>query len=129
MKNLDKPSTPNYINNMKITIEGINYEINMQKAKELGICTEIREQIESFNVGDVFEKVDEGGNVRVLISQSSHGSRREDKYNIAGCIGLEVYSDFSDRSISEKELLKWLNKREYKFVKNINKQISNLIED
>ena len=114
---------------MKITIEGINYEINMQKAKELGICTEIHKPIKDFNVGDVFERASDGSKLRILISQSVFASKREGKYNIAGLYGLQLFSDFDDRYISRKELLKWLNERNYKFVKNINKQISNLIED
>lgn len=114
---------------MKITIKGTSYEIDIQKAKQLGICKEIIMPIANFNVGDVFERKSENSKLRVLIIQGVFGEKDERNFNIAGLHGLKVYSDFSGKgTVSKKDILEYLNARGYKFVKNINESVKSLIE-
>jgi hypothetical protein len=114
---------------MKITIEGTNYEINIEKAKQLGLCTEIRQPIKGFQVGDVFSLNEEGSSLRVLIVQSTYGGKKKPTYNIAGINGVYLYSDFRDRAVSQTEILKFLNERNFKFLKNINNEIASLVDE
>lgn len=103
---------------MKIEIEGKEYEIDISRAKELGICKETK--ITDFSVADVFEN--KNGS-RILIVQSSYSFA---KYNIAGLSGLYLFSNF-DEPLSREQMLLFLNNREYKFIKNINSDIETLI--
>lgn len=113
---------------MKITIEGTSYEIDIQKAKQLGVCKEINAPITNFQVGDVFERA---SRFRVLIIQGAYNGVDEEKgFNIAGRDGLEPYSDFSNTgTVSKQEILEYLNARAYKFVKNINESVKSLIQE
>ena len=104
---------------MKIEFENNEYEIDVERAIELGICKKVQNVL-SFRVGDVFEA--RGG--RVLIVEHMYGS---DQYNIAGLDGLKLYSDF-DEPLTSSEMLEYLNESDYKFVANINDKIAELIE-
>jgi hypothetical protein len=106
---------------MKIEIEGKEYEIDINRAKELGLCKEIK--ITDFSVGDVFET--KCGS-RVLIIRSTYNPYGY-KYNIAGNDGLYLYSDFGENPLGREQMLDFLNKHEYKFIKNINSDIETLI--
>lgn len=105
---------------MKVTLDGKEYEVNLAKAKELGLCKEIEPQITSFFVGDIFKAA---SSCRVMIIQSQY---RNPTYTLAGLSGLELFSNIS-HSLYEKEMLEYLNKHRYKFLGNINKGISELI--
>lgn len=105
---------------MKITIEDNEYEIDVERAIELGICKKARKEITNFNVGDVFEGQ---AGVRVLIIQSKFFA---DEYNIAGICGVLLYSDFA-KPLSAKQMIDYLNENGYEFVDNINEQIHDLI--
>lgn len=113
---------------MKITLENQEYEIDIQRAKELGLCKEVAKEITDFNVGDVFEC--QNGE-RVLIVQSEHGNKSEHgaRYNIAGLNGLKVFSDFGSSLLNHQQMLKWLRDNEYSFVANINDDIEELIKN
>jgi len=107
---------------MKIEIEGKEYEIDINRAKELGICKETPKKITDFSVGDVFESKDY---LRILIVHSSYSKT---KYNIAGLNGLRLYSDFGENPIGTEQMLEYLNNHQtYKFIKNINSDIDSLI--
>jgi len=105
---------------MKIKIENEQYEIDVNRAIELGICKKVRDILD-IRVGDVF--VDDCG-TRLLIVESAYNSSR---YNIAGLYGLDFYGDF-DEPQTINEMLDFLNDKGYKFVANINDEISELIE-
>jgi hypothetical protein len=105
---------------MKIEFENNQYEIDVERAIELGICKKARKEITDFNVGDVFEGQ---AGVRVLIIQSKFFA---DAYNIAGIYRVSLYSDF-DEPLSANQIVDYLNHNEYEFVDNINKQIHELI--
>lgn len=109
---------------MKIEIEGKEYEIDFNRAKELGLCKEIHEKITDFSAGDVFESKN---GTRILIIQTSYSNT---KYNIAGRNGLYLYSDFNSQPFSRVEMFEYLNSDlKYKFIKNINNDIDTLISE
>jgi hypothetical protein len=107
---------------MKIEIEGKEYEIDINRAKELGLCKETPKKITDFSVGDVFESK-QGS--RIIIIQCLYSYSY--KYNIAGNYGLYLYSDFGKNPLNQEQMLDFLNKHEYKFIKNINSDIETLI--
>jgi hypothetical protein len=107
-----------------ITIGGKELEIDLEKAKELGLCREVHQKITSFKVGDVFGGP---GFSNVLITQSHYGYQEGKKYDLAKTCGLELYSAFLDGARTESEILEYLNKNKLKFIKNINKEIIALI--
>ena len=107
-----------------VTINGQDFTIDLDKAKKLGLLQE-QQPITDLAVGDVFES--DGGLVRVMIIDAFYDCYDNiDRFQIAGLNGLEPYSDF-DELLSMTEMLDWLNSRKYKFVKNINDKINELI--
>ena len=112
---------------IKVTIEGEEYNIDIEKAKELGVLKEDK-TIKDFQVGDVFST----GFDPILIVQNGWPiTSKEQRYNIAGLDGLFLYSNFGDKGLSKEEMLKYLNKGDdgfgYKFVKNVNSEIETLL--
>jgi hypothetical protein len=115
---------------IKVTIEGEEYNIDIEKAKELGVLKvpKVDTTIKSFQVGDVFSL----GFDPILIVQNGWPLiSAEQRYNIAGLDGLFLYSDFGSKGLSVKEMLDYLNKGDdgfgYKFVKNVNSEIETLL--
>ncbi len=112
------------MNTTTVTINGQNFTIDLDKAKELGLLQE-QQPITDLAVGDVFEG--EGGLIRIMIIDAFYDdSDNINRFQIAGVNGLEPYSDF-DELLSMSDTLDWLNDRKYKFVKNINDKIQKLI--
>lgn len=110
---------------MKIEIEGKEYEIDINRAKELGLCKETHKKITDFSVGDVFESKHD---LRIIIIHSTYNPYGH-KYNIAGNIGLGLYSDFGENPLGQEQMLDFLNSKEYKFIKNITVDIDTLISE
>lgn len=112
---------------MKITIEEKDYEIDIQRAKELGLCKEVGKEITDINAGDVFEAP---CRERVLIVEAVYGSKSfgSKRYNIAGLDGLELFSDLNNEPLYHKEMIAWLNKNKYTFIANINLDVKGLIK-
>ena len=112
------------MNTTTVTINGQDFTIDLDKAKELGLLQE-QQLITDLAIGDVFES--EGGLIRVLIIDAfCDDSDNINRFQIAGLNGLEPYSDF-DELLSMSDMLDWLNDRKYKFFKNINNKIQKLI--
>jgi hypothetical protein len=112
------------MNTTTVTINGQDFTIDLDKAKALGLLQE-RQPITSLAIGDVFES--DGGLIRVLIIDAFYdGSDNINRFQIAGLDGLEPYSDFEEL-LNMADMLDWLNDRKYKFVKNINDKINELI--
>jgi hypothetical protein len=117
-----------YNNSMKITIEGKEYLIDIDKAKSLGVLKEDT-TIKSFKLGDAF-KLD-NGNIVVIIETGYDNYRR--RYSFTGlCSELQNYSTFGSEGGTEEEVLKQLNKWKIHsglvFVKNINEDIAELFK-
>lgn len=105
---------------MKFEHEGKEYEIDLTKAKELGLCKEILKEIKNVQAGDVFKNA---FGTKILIVEAIY---KNTSYNIAGLCGLRLFSDFRVSPKSKSELLEWLNHKKYVFVKNINDEIDDI---
>lgn len=116
---------------IKFNIDGKDYSLNIEKLRSSGLLEE--DQVEenkplTFSVGDVFEHC--GGFVRVLIVGCNGFFGGEDrlknqKYQILGLDGLEPFADFAE-PVSHNEMTEFLE-RNYKWIKNINKDVEGLI--
>jgi hypothetical protein len=117
---------------IKITIEGKEYNIDIEKAKELGVLKvpKVDTTIKSFEVGDVFSS---GFDAILIVQNGRPLISAEQRYNIAGLDGLFLYSDFGSEGVSKEEMLAYLNKGDdgfgYKFVKNVNSEIETLLRN
>lgn len=113
---------------IKVTIEGEEYLIDIDKAKELGVLKEDK-TIKDFKVGDVFAWADNG--CALLIVENGFQHNKPQKYNIAGLNGLYVYSSFKTEGATREQMLKYLNTPVYglRYVKNINSEIKTLLQD
>jgi len=112
------------MNTTTVTINGQDFTIDLDKAKQLGLLQE-RQLITDLASGDVFES--EGGVVRIMIIDAFYDdSDNINRFQIAGLNGLQPYSDFEEL-LDMGDMLDWLNDRKYKFVKNINDKINALI--
>lgn len=112
------------MNTTTVTINGQDFTIDLDKAKALGLLQE-RQPITDLAVGDVFES--EGRFVRMMIMDAFCDCQDNiDRFQIVGLNGLEPYSDFN-QLLSMSDMLDYLNSRKFKFVKNINDKINELI--
>jgi hypothetical protein len=114
-----------------LTLDNKEYKVNLNKLIQLGVIEDpnanvdsepdLNEKIEDFSAGDVFQTEFNS----VLIIECNY--YLEKKYQIAGLDGLQVYSDF-DGPVDFDTMLDFLNEDSYKFVKNINHDINELIK-
>jgi len=114
-----------------LTLDNKEYKVNLNKLIQLGLIedtdanddseTDLDEKIEHFNTGDVFQTEFNS----VLIIECDYKS--DNLYQIAGLDGLKVYSDF-DGPVDADSMIAFLKEDGYKFVKNINDDIHELIK-
>lgn len=114
---------------MKVNIDNKEFEIDIERAKELGLCKEVRKLVTSFEVGDVFEAI---GHSRIVITEATWSSTGGNKrYNIAGLHGFKVFgnmgADVSNLPI-HKQFLNYLNENGFVFIGNINSDVQALID-
>jgi hypothetical protein len=115
-----------------LTLDDKEYKINLNKLIQLGLIEDtdanvdsepdLDEKIEHFNTGDVFQT--EFNSVLIIECNNYYSDKM---YQIAGLNGLKVYSDF-DGPVDFDTMLDFLNEDSYKFVKNINDDIHELIK-
>jgi hypothetical protein len=114
---------------MKVTLEGKEYEIDLEKAKELGVIKEDN-SIKDFEVGDVFSS---GFNPILIVQNGWPDASKEKRYNIAGLDGMHLYSDFGNKGASKQEMLNYLNYgrrgEDLQFIKNVNSEIDTLLRN
>jgi hypothetical protein len=113
-----------------LTLDNKEYKVNLNKLIQLGVIEDtddnvgsepdLDEQIENIQAGDVFQTEFNS----VLIIECNYSDKL---YQIAGLDGLTVYSDF-DGPVDVDTMLNFLNEDGYKFVKNINDDIYELIK-
>lgn len=85
-------------------------------------------QITDFKVGDVFA-YNEGKSTKVLILSTGYDSDRYVFGNNCNS-GLKIYCDFSNEGgATKEEMLKKLNDNRAKFIKNINNDLNNLVNN
>lgn len=102
---------------MKININNTEYDLDVEKAKALGVL--VSPKIIDFKVGDVFH----GRNTSsLLILRTAWG---KDTFLLAGYDGVEPYS--SMQTTTKSQILKYLNDNKCYFVRNINKEVNELI--
>lgn len=117
---------------IKISIEGQDYNVNLQKAIELGVISK-DSTIKDFRVGDAYKF--DNGNVIVIVENGYNPiyiKNSPSMYNICGLErGLEVYSTFGRNGVTKEEMLEYLNKHKSKltFIKNINNDFKHILSD
>ncbi len=115
--------------NAKLTLNNKEYTVNFDKLLSLGVIEDYEEETANFHEiefvkgGDVYECPP--GNMRVLIVPCDVESNT---FQIAGLNGLKPFSDF-EKPVSSETILEFLNDGEYRFVKNINSKVEELIND
>jgi hypothetical protein len=117
-----------YNNNMKLTIEGKEYNIDIEKAKELGVLKEDN-TIKSFKIGDTYRLK---AGIYVVVVEVGYNLYGNMSYSFAGFQGkLQNYSPFGKEGGTEEQVLERLNHYQAKegavFVKNINEDFKNLL--
>ena len=118
-----------------LTLDNKEYKINLNKLIQLGLDLiedtdanvdsepDLDEKIENIQAGDVFQTEFNS----VLIIECNYSDYSDKLYQIAGLDGLTVYSDF-DGPVDADSMIAFLNEDGYKFVKNINDDIYELIK-
>lgn len=97
---------------MKINIDNEEYELNVEKAKKLGVL----EPVISLKEGDLYS------NIYTQVIVATH----EGKFILMGA--GTIFSAYN-KEYTEKELFDFLKQNKYKFIKNIKltiDQVSNL---
>jgi hypothetical protein len=116
---------------LKVTIEGVEYTIDIEKAKSLGVLKQDA-AIKKIEVGDLYLLANVSPLIIVEHGFASLGSGEAILYNFIGLwSGLQTYSDFP-HGATEEEMLAFLNEgiksKELKFIKNIDIDFTRLIE-
>jgi hypothetical protein len=116
---------------MKITIEGKEFEIDLERAKSLGLCKEVRKPLTEVISGGVYSTLKDNQS-NVLVIQTNYTYKGERLYQIYGdVLGRErgTLTPFSNCSnpVDKNELLNFLNRYEYELVKTIGDLIVNLV--
>jgi len=116
-----------------LTLNDKEYKVNLNKLIQLGLIEDtdadvdsepdLDEKIENIQAGDVFQTEFNS----VLIIECNYSVYSDKLYQIAGLNGLKVYSDFGG-PVDFDTMLNFLNEDSYKFVKNINDDIHELIK-
>lgn len=103
----------------RISLDGADYEINIEEAQRLGLIKEIKPKIE---VGDIFHYGSEVYGILVQIKQS------KDSYTILGCYdNLNVWS--GPFPINYEQLIEYIDDKKLVKVGNINETVSNYLEN
>lgn len=114
---------------MKVTIEGKEYNIDIEKAKELGVLKEDN-TIKSFKIGDTYRLK---AGIYVVVVEAGYNLYGDNlRYSFAGYQGkLQNYSTFGKEGGTEEQVLERLNNYQANqgavFVKNINEDFKNLL--
>ena len=117
---------------MKITLENKEYEIDIERAKQLGLCKKVHEQITSFKVGDVFHAP---GHSRIVITAANwcySSDKNNRRYNIAGSCGLNLFSNFGsdlEKLPTYEKMLNYLNNQQFVLIGNINSEMATAINN
>jgi len=116
-----------------LTLDNKEYKVNLNKLIQLGLIEDtdadvdsepdLDEKIENIQAGDVFQTEFNS----VLIIECNYSDYSDKLYRIAGLDGLTVYSDF-ESPVDADSMIAFLNEDGYKFVKNINDDIYELIK-
>ncbi len=116
-----------------LTLDNKEYKVNLNKRIQLGLIEDtdadvdsepdLDEKIENIQAGDVFQTEFNS----VLIIECNYSDYSDKLYQIAGLDGLTVYSDF-ESPVDADSMIAFLNEDGYKFVKNINDDIYELIK-
>lgn len=106
-----------------VKIDGIEYELDLQRAKQMGIIKESK-KINDFEIGDLF--IYENTNWFVVVRQGYFS----DKYTIIGLDdSFRHFSDCGTDGLSKSQMLGFLNRGGEKiFVKNINEDFTNVVK-
>lgn len=106
-----------------INIDGINYELDLQRAKQLGIIEESK-RIKDFEIGDLFAYA--GSDCWFVVVE--HGC--SGNYAIIGLdSSLRPFGDCGASGFSRSQMLNFLNTGVEKiFVKNINEDFANVVK-
>ena len=110
---------------LKVTIEGTEYTLDIEKAKNLGVLKE-GAIIKDFKVGDMYA-LDEYEAIIIIETGYCSGS-----YSIIGLSeGLDHYSDFGEDGVGSSKMLEYLqmNYTSNHFVKNINNDFKKLVKE
>lgn len=99
---------------MKITIENEEYDLNIDRAVELGIAKKVRPKLTSIKPGDVFKVNPKGNNYIVIIKT------HDDKYLLGGLLN-NPFDLYSQSEMSEAEALAFLNGNNWGYIDNISK--------
>lgn len=114
---------------MKVTIEGKEFEIDLERAEELGVLKETLPLITDFEIGDAYRL--KYGN-SIVVVEAGYAGGDSMRYSFSG-FGNELcnYSSFGKRGGTREQVLEYLNAYQKKgavFIKNINEDFKKLLK-
>ena len=116
---------------LKVAIEGVEYIMDVEKAKSLGVLREDT-TIKKIEIGDLYLLHNVSPLIIVEHGFASLGSGEAILYNFIGLwSGMQTYSDFP-HGATQEEMLAFLNSyaknKALKFVKNIDGDFTRLLD-
>jgi hypothetical protein len=103
-----------------VTIDGKEYEVDVEKAVKEGFLREIANY--PLMVGDVYSGPCQCCNVLLINTEYNKNS-----YTLVGLVGLSPFSEVPVNATSS-EIRNYLTRKQYKFSHNINEKVAKLIE-
>jgi hypothetical protein len=112
-----------------ITYEGKEFEIDLERAKELGVLKETLQPITDFKIGDAYRL--KQGNF-VVVVEAGYAYDDAARYSFSG-FGDELYnySPFGKQGGTREQVIESLNAYQKKgavFIKNINEDFKKLLK-
>ena len=113
------------MNEIKVTIEGEDFYIDIEQAQKLGLLKD-KPSIKDFKVGDLFKT--EGGGY-IIIVPCGYNNLSNERYSLGGLHGFDIFSNFGKEGVTKKQILAYLNQSSVnaKYVKNVNKDVEALM--
>lgn len=107
---------------IKVSIDGKEYEIDLEKYKSLGLIKEIRPEIKDFEVGDIFT-CDNNRSFAIII-KTCYSS---DSYSLVG-LDDSLLNYANVQKFPKERVLNHLNTQKYIKVGNINDTVKNYLQ-
>jgi len=116
---------------MKITIEDTEFEIDIERAKALGLCKEVHKPLTEVVSGGIYS-VGNRSHSNVLVIQTNYKYGGERFYQIYGDVyarevgTLAPFSNYPN-PVNQKTMLDYLNYNGFKLMKTIGDEVVNLV--
>ena len=120
-------------NLQKVSINGTEYNIDIDAAIDAGILKKMKKHISSFSTGDVFQYGNDPtrNDLYAIIVRINHNIDHSSLYVLLGASdnGLTAWSTDTKYALTYNEMLSYLNRSPYSFCGNVKNNFNILLQN